>query len=370
MNLIVQKRHKKSSGITDLSNNDRKLSIRNKDLICTVCGGAATGFNFSVITCMCCKAFFRRNALYGLHALQCRYLTENCLITMKSRRDCSYCRLKKCFQVGMKKELILTEDLKRVKREKILANREMTLNSIRPIDSLMIKNKFQLNDIDSTYLRNISNAYEEYCRVPLIIFEKNEYDILYQQPIKSRIKIQHYYEYYEKSASFLLNFFRRLPEFKQLSDDQELVLCKNNICFVMRISLIETLSDQLPLWPAINLLIETIFGKSLIEQTGILLHKFKEQINDSICIRLVLIILIFSTYPKYNSYTDTLHIYKIQEKYIELLWLYLKQRYSEFQACEKLSIIIRHCLQMQTIGHLADLRKQEITKQNFFLSLK
>ncbi len=319
---------------------------------------------------MCCKAFFRRNALFGLHALQCRYLTENCLITMKSRRDCSYCRLKKCFQVGMKKELILTEELKRVKREKILANREMTLNSIRPIDSLMMKRKFQLNDIDSSYLRNISNAYEEYCRIPLMTFEKNEYDILCQQPIKSRIKIQHYYEHYDKSASFLLNFFKRVPEFKQLSDDQELALSRQNMTFVIRISLIETLSDQLPFWPAINLLLETIFGKSLIEQSSILLHKFKEQINDSVCIRLLLIIFIFSCYPKYNSYTDTLHIYKIQEKYIELLWLYLRERYSELQACEKLSIIIRHCLHIQTIGHLADLKKQEIKKQNFFLSLK
>jgi hypothetical protein len=32
-------------------------------LICLVCGDVARGLNFDVITCMSCKAFFRRNAL-------------------------------------------------------------------------------------------------------------------------------------------------------------------------------------------------------------------------------------------------------------------------------------------------------------------
>jgi len=284
MELVSIKKRSKSSGITNLSNNDKKLSVHNKDFICTVCGAPATGFNFSVITCMCCKAFFRRNALFGLKSLQCRYLTENCLINIKSRRDCSYCRLKKCFQVGMKKELILTEELKRVKREKILANRQITLNSVGSIDLLTNKKNFQFNGIVSSDLTNIYNAYEEYCRLPSIIFEKNEYELIAHQPIKSRIKVQHYFEYYKKSEAFLMSFFQCVPEFKQLSNDQQLALSKHNIRLIMRISLTETISDQLTFWPAIYLLLETIFGKRLMEKTNILVHKFKYQINDSICI--------------------------------------------------------------------------------------
>jgi hypothetical protein len=30
---------------------------------CLVCGDKSTGFNFGVLTCMACKAFFRRNAV-------------------------------------------------------------------------------------------------------------------------------------------------------------------------------------------------------------------------------------------------------------------------------------------------------------------
>jgi hypothetical protein len=31
-------------------------------LICSICGDVARGMNFDVITCMSCKAFFRRHA--------------------------------------------------------------------------------------------------------------------------------------------------------------------------------------------------------------------------------------------------------------------------------------------------------------------
>ena len=43
----------------------RSTYIRNKTegLTCCICRGLARGYNFDVITCESCKAFFRRNAL-------------------------------------------------------------------------------------------------------------------------------------------------------------------------------------------------------------------------------------------------------------------------------------------------------------------
>jgi hypothetical protein len=35
----------------------------NLPLICQICGDIARGINFDVMTCMSCKAFFRRHAL-------------------------------------------------------------------------------------------------------------------------------------------------------------------------------------------------------------------------------------------------------------------------------------------------------------------
>ncbi|WAR01328.1 RORB-like protein [Mya arenaria] len=68
---------------------------------CKVCGGTATGYHFGVITCEACKAFFRR-ALIHQHDYKC-LKDDNCVITDKKLGNCSACRLRKCFHLGMSK---------------------------------------------------------------------------------------------------------------------------------------------------------------------------------------------------------------------------------------------------------------------------
>ncbi|KAM3726727.1 Nuclear hormone receptor [Dirofilaria immitis] len=74
---------------------------------CKVYGDRAIGYNFSVITCESCKAFFRRNA-NRQEFLKCPF-NQNCIINVLKRRFCQPCRLKRCLQVGMKKEWIMRE---------------------------------------------------------------------------------------------------------------------------------------------------------------------------------------------------------------------------------------------------------------------
>ena len=59
------------------------------------------GYNFNAITCEACKAFFRRNAL-RTKDFKCPF-DGNCKIDLVTRRFCQKCRLKKCFDIGMKK---------------------------------------------------------------------------------------------------------------------------------------------------------------------------------------------------------------------------------------------------------------------------
>ncbi|XP_054169172.1 ecdysone receptor-like [Oppia nitens] len=88
-------------------------------LKCVICGDKANGKNFDAFTCDSCKAFFRRNALLNV-IYYCPFRVTPCVITPFTRKFCRACRLKKCFDVGMKKDKILSEERRkmRVKRFK------------------------------------------------------------------------------------------------------------------------------------------------------------------------------------------------------------------------------------------------------------
>lgn len=89
--------------------------------VCAVCGDKALGYNFNAVTCESCKAFFRRNAL-AKKQFTCPF-NQNCEITVVTRRFCQKCRLKKCLDIGMKSENIMSEEDKMIKRRKIETNR-------------------------------------------------------------------------------------------------------------------------------------------------------------------------------------------------------------------------------------------------------
>ncbi|UXI15481.1 Adaptin ear-binding coat-associated protein 1 [Sarcoptes scabiei] len=77
--------------------------------ICMICGDKAKGVNFNVLTCMSCKAFFRRNALRK-NDMKCPF-NDTCQIDKITRKFCSKCRLKKCFDCGMKKVSLYIEEI-------------------------------------------------------------------------------------------------------------------------------------------------------------------------------------------------------------------------------------------------------------------
>ncbi|CAJ0583187.1 unnamed protein product, partial [Mesorhabditis spiculigera] len=97
--------------------------IANK--VCRVCGDKAFSYNFNVITCESCKAFFRRNA-FKENEIRCPF-NEECEITTLSRRFCQRCRLVKCFEVGMKKEWIMSDEARLEKKARVEENRERRL---------------------------------------------------------------------------------------------------------------------------------------------------------------------------------------------------------------------------------------------------
>ncbi|XP_038823219.1 estrogen receptor beta-like [Salvelinus namaycush] len=68
---------------------------------CAVCNHYASGYHYSVQCCEGCKAFFKRS-IKGHKDYICPG-TNQCTINKNLRKMCRSCRLRKCYEVGMKK---------------------------------------------------------------------------------------------------------------------------------------------------------------------------------------------------------------------------------------------------------------------------
>lgn len=80
---------------------------------CFVCQDKSSGYHYGVSACEGCKGFFRRsiqkNMVYTCHR------DRNCIINKITRNRCQYCRLQKCFAVGMSKESVRNDRSRRKK---------------------------------------------------------------------------------------------------------------------------------------------------------------------------------------------------------------------------------------------------------------
>uniref|UniRef100_A0A8C2VBN3 Vitamin D3 receptor n=1 Tax=Chinchilla lanigera TaxID=34839 RepID=A0A8C2VBN3_CHILA len=127
---------------------------RNVPRICGVCGDRATGFHFNAMTCEGCKGFFRRSM--KRKALFTCPFNGDCRITKDNRRHCQACRLKRCVEIGMMKEFILTDEEVQRKREMILKRKEE--EALR--DSLRPKLSEEQQHIISTLLEAHHKTYD------------------------------------------------------------------------------------------------------------------------------------------------------------------------------------------------------------------
>lgn len=92
---------------TDMHNSSRDptspvLLSNNNQSACAICGDRATGKHYGASSCDGCKGFFRRSVRKN-HLYTCRF-SRNCVVDKDKRNQCRYCRLRKCFKAGMKKE--------------------------------------------------------------------------------------------------------------------------------------------------------------------------------------------------------------------------------------------------------------------------
>ncbi|XP_036391712.1 hepatic nuclear factor 4, beta isoform X1 [Megalops cyprinoides] len=75
--------------------------------VCSICADKATGKHYGASSCDGCKGFFRRSVRKN-YAYTCRF-SRQCVVDKDKRNQCRYCRLRKCFRAGMRKEAVQNE---------------------------------------------------------------------------------------------------------------------------------------------------------------------------------------------------------------------------------------------------------------------
>ncbi|RMX46434.1 hypothetical protein pdam_00000570 [Pocillopora damicornis] len=76
---------------------------------CAVCSDSASGYHYGANTCEGCKSFFKRTVQKELLDKYECIADESCPVDKQSRAKCQFCRLQKCFTVGMVAEGVRKE---------------------------------------------------------------------------------------------------------------------------------------------------------------------------------------------------------------------------------------------------------------------
>merc|ERR1712106_279139 len=85
---------------------------------CKVCGEKAGKHSYyGGEVCPSCRAFFRRSVQSGYNATYCCVRDGSCQVTLKTRKNCQFCRYKLCLACGMKTTWVLTEEERKQKFE-------------------------------------------------------------------------------------------------------------------------------------------------------------------------------------------------------------------------------------------------------------
>lgn len=146
--------------------------------LCAICGDKATGKHYGASSCDGCKGFFRRSVRKN-HVYACRF-SRCCIMDKDKRNQCRYCRLKKCFRAGMKKEAVQNErdriSCRRPSYDESSNNSGLTLNAL--LNAEMYSRQMTHipdGDISSKKVANISDVCESMKQQLLILVDWAKY---------------------------------------------------------------------------------------------------------------------------------------------------------------------------------------------------
>ncbi|BFY96996.1 hypothetical protein BsWGS_00036 [Bradybaena similaris] len=316
-----------------------KARKNKEDKYCGVCGDRALGYNFDAISCESCKAFFRRNAPKGLEYFKCPY-EEKCKMDVSNRRFCKRCRLRKCFEIGMRKEYILTDEEKMRKRQRIEENRHKTTGKpldckFREVDKTKMQQSMDISSSAAPRLR-VLEPEEEMAINEIVSAYHQSLEICVESEVsRNQPSMIELVNIAEISVRRVIDMSKKIKSFKALSQSDQISLLKGGSIELLIIRSVITFdsdkmqfldpydkekyamtTDQLKMGQGTGLFDEHMrFVKSLAVDL---------QADETVLI-LLLMIALYS--PDRPQIVDKHYVAEEQERYALLLLRYLESKH-------------------------------------------
>ncbi|CAN2389256.1 Hepatocyte nuclear factor [Pristimantis euphronides] len=146
--------------------------------LCAICEDRATGKHYGASSCDGCKGFFRRSVRKN-HMYACRF-SRQCVVDKDKRNQCRYCRLRKCFRAGMKKEAVQNErDRISLRRSSFEDNGSLSISVLTQAEAmtqqLFCLSSASVGDISMKKIATISDVCESMKQQLLLLVEWAKY---------------------------------------------------------------------------------------------------------------------------------------------------------------------------------------------------
>ncbi|CAF0911982.1 unnamed protein product [Adineta steineri] len=380
--------YKRTIETTD-HNQSKAIKTRKKstDLICTICGDRAIGYNYAVLSCASCKAFFHRNSHQDLKRFKCLTDHGQCVIDYKISRKCYRCRLKRCFAMGMRKDLILSqEEIQRrkdsgrnrsasstIELTNSVLNSESVLPTFDEIDRLFmeinqdndninvresIDSNEQLQPLSVQDLEVINNIHSLFLSIVNECEDLTNFDDSPDETSELICCLQSN----NKIALQIIKFCRLIDSFENLNADDRFIMIKYNLILLFCISmcyLVKETNDYSPdrehekaeekrqMYILCN---QSDYIYEMVINVGVIFNDIIE--SDEVLLSLLLVIILFSKGLSMNenepTLKDSLAMHRTQSYYTKLLWNYMIKKQGETEACKHFTKLLAAIFRAQS----------------------